>query len=340
MLSAIEKKSIIVFMVILTITMLLGFAFLKTYSVNGADENVMMILTAAQMLYPMFAVILTLLLMRCHDKVIAALPKRMFAVFVLYTVFAHMLMIYGFFDMNHFVTIFTYGIFIFSVIFLLVTYLENKDVKKKYGMAFIPVRMFLAYSVFFILFIASIISIQSFLLMQFGIYPNEYLWGHVLHGFMLSLNIVLFLLQILLFIGEEFAWRGFLQPLLQKRFGVTKGLILLGVLWSFWHLPISIMVYSSENFILELINRTAFCIFLSCLLGYIYMKTKSLVLSAFLHFMNNMFVSAFGSPINQTFQVKEVLISTLLYVICTLLVIKVLLSTTHQDLEGFIEKQQ
>lgn len=44
---------------------------------------------------------------------------------------------------------------------------------------------------------------------------------------MLSFNIVLFLLEILLFIGEEFAWRGFLQPHLQKRFGIVKGLIIL-----------------------------------------------------------------------------------------------------------------
>jgi membrane protease YdiL (CAAX protease family) len=37
--------------------------------------------------------------------------------------------------------------------------------------------------------------------------------------------------------GEEFAWRGLLQPLLTDQFGLVKGITLLGLIWSFWHLP-------------------------------------------------------------------------------------------------------
>lgn len=154
---------------------------------------------------------------------------------------------------------------------------------------------------------------------------------------MLSFNIVLFLLEILLFIGEEFAWRGFLQPLLQKRFGIVKGLIILGVIWSLWHIPISITAYSPENYILNTINQMAFCVFMACLLGYIYMKTNNLILSSFLHFMNNMFASAFGTYINQTFQVKEVLISATLYIVCTLLIIKFFLSRTSDELGNIVK---
>lgn len=38
-------------------------------------------------------------------------------------------------------------------------------------------------------------------------------------------------------LGEEPGWRGFAQPRMQKQFGLLWGTLLLGVLWSCWHLP-------------------------------------------------------------------------------------------------------
>lgn len=38
-------------------------------------------------------------------------------------------------------------------------------------------------------------------------------------------------------VGEEFGWRAFLQGQLIARLGVGRGVILLGLLWAFWHLP-------------------------------------------------------------------------------------------------------
>lgn len=38
-------------------------------------------------------------------------------------------------------------------------------------------------------------------------------------------------------IGEEFGWRAFLQGHLIARLGLGRGIVLLGLIWSFWHLP-------------------------------------------------------------------------------------------------------
>ena len=37
-------------------------------------------------------------------------------------------------------------------------------------------------------------------------------------------------------IGEEFGWRGFLQPRLAHRYGPVLGSLLVGVVWALWHL--------------------------------------------------------------------------------------------------------
>src|ERR1700691_302309 len=45
-------------------------------------------------------------------------------------------------------------------------------------------------------------------------------------------------------VGEEFCWRGFLQNQLIERFGMTKGVTVLGLFWAAWHLPIILAGYN------------------------------------------------------------------------------------------------
>ena len=43
-----------------------------------------------------------------------------------------------------------------------------------------------------------------------------------------------------IFLGEEVGWRGFMNPRLQQLFG-RRGLVLGGVIWAMWHLPIILL---------------------------------------------------------------------------------------------------
>jgi membrane protease YdiL (CAAX protease family) len=45
-------------------------------------------------------------------------------------------------------------------------------------------------------------------------------------------------ISIPLAFAEEFGWRGYAQQKLVRSFGLVKGLLLLGILWGFWHTPI------------------------------------------------------------------------------------------------------
>ena len=41
-------------------------------------------------------------------------------------------------------------------------------------------------------------------------------------------------------VGEEAGWRGVLQPEMQRRFGVIRGTLLVGLIWGYWHLPVNL----------------------------------------------------------------------------------------------------
>jgi membrane protease YdiL (CAAX protease family) len=51
-------------------------------------------------------------------------------------------------------------------------------------------------------------------------------------------GVVYSLISMVFGAGEELGWRGYLQGQLTERFGLFNGLAILGLLWSFWHLPL------------------------------------------------------------------------------------------------------
>ena len=96
------------------------------------------------------------------------------------------------------------------------------------------------------------------------------------------------LLNIIIFLGEEVGWRGFLYPNLISMYG-KKGLIFGGVIWGVWHTP---MIYFydlnfGKNHHLGLIFMIIFCVLAGIILQYIYEKSKSIYSVALMHGMLN-----------------------------------------------------
>lgn len=79
-------------------------------------------------------------------------------------------------------------------------------------------------------------------------------------------------------LGEEIGWRGYLQGKMIKEQGMIKALILLGLIWGYWHLPLILRGLSFPNipvlggFLIYPIST----VFMALYHGWIYLKSSSI----------------------------------------------------------------
>jgi membrane protease YdiL (CAAX protease family) len=91
------------------------------------------------------------------------------------------------------------------------------------------------------------------------------------------------LLALLVFFGEEYGWRGYLQSELMK-LGRIRGALLVGLIWGAWHWPILLMGANYPGHpLLGVLLNTLNTIGLAVILGYAVLKSGSVLLVAYLH---------------------------------------------------------
>lgn len=105
--------------------------------------------------------------------------------------------------------------------------------------------------------------------------------------FFLAVAPVNFFLSLAPFLGEEYGWRYYLQPILQEKYGKRLGVLLLGVLWGLWHLPVNFFYYSPGSGPASQASQQIICITLGIFFAYAYMKTENIWVPTALHFLNN-----------------------------------------------------
>ena len=101
------------------------------------------------------------------------------------------------------------------------------------------------------------------------------------------------ILNLIPSLGEEIGWRGFLLPNLEP-LGKIKAIVLSGMIWAAWHTPMILILgftYGRQawpGFLLHFIMVTGVGIWM----GYVWFKTRSTVLAAFIHAVFN--ANAYG----------------------------------------------
>lgn len=94
-------------------------------------------------------------------------------------------------------------------------------------------------------------------------------------------------LTIIAFLGEEYGWRFFLQPIMQKKFGMKLGVILLGIVWGLWHIPVDTFFYTEDSVPQMITGQIITCVTLGIFFGYAYLKTNNIWVPVAMHFLNN-----------------------------------------------------
>lgn len=109
--------------------------------------------------------------------------------------------------------------------------------------------------------------------------------------------------------GEESGWRGFLQPSFERKSGVIKSSLLVGVIWLFWHTPLWFLTSGFAG--AELIRYIAFFalgnISVSLIIGICYSRCRNLFVPMWIHFLYNFLASISSAPLLDTFTFYTIL---------------------------------
>lgn len=127
---------------------------------------------------------------------------------------------------------------------------------------------------------------------------------------------------------EEFGWRGYIMPFLEKEFGLIFGGLFLGIIWAIWHIPLWFVPGSTQIYV-NFIGFTLGAIGASYIYSWIIKKSNNRLLSGlFVHGIANAFTALFPvSPIsfNETltrFWIYEILILVIGIIIVIIRTIK------------------
>ena len=97
------------------------------------------------------------------------------------------------------------------------------------------------------------------------------------------------LINMVLALGEEAGWRGFLYPQLKAKFGKGKGWLIGGIIWGIWHWPVMWLIgyeYGTDYVGFPIVGMLVFCIFTTAagiLCDWLYEKTDCIWIPSLFH---------------------------------------------------------
>jgi len=105
-------------------------------------------------------------------------------------------------------------------------------------------------------------------------------------------HIVFLIMGSIITLGEEFGWRGYLQEKFLRKFGLNWGLILLGIVWGYWHLPLVLLMgwtFPNHPVLGAFLLFPISTVFSGIFVGWLYLRSRSIWMPALAHASLNLF---------------------------------------------------
>lgn len=148
--------------------------------------------------------------------------------------------------------------------------------------------------VFVFLYTAMSIYIPSFICSIIGVNYKIYINNHI-SSFQLTspFTTLICFFAVMIFggpVGEELGWRGFVLPKLQKNVNPLMSSIILGIIWTSWHIPM--FYFHVPGYDISFISYLLETIWLTILFTWLYNNTKGSLLIIILYHSFDNFVMA------------------------------------------------
>ncbi len=125
-------------------------------------------------------------------------------------------------------------------------------------------------------------------------------------------------------LGEEYGWRGLLLPNFLRKHSVMESSLIIGFIWSLWHLPLFFIEGALQSsfvelygFIIAFLGYIFYTVIISLLITVIYKKTNGNLLSSILiHTVANMSIGVMPLVFNQ---IGAIIYLTVLLIVISLI---------------------
>ena len=96
--------------------------------------------------------------------------------------------------------------------------------------------------------------------------------------------------------GEESGWRGFLQPSIEKNYGIIKTSLIVGIIWGFWHAPLWFLTsgYAGAELLQYIVSFMFLIVSTAVIIGICYSRCRNLFVPIWIHFMFNVVFVVFA----------------------------------------------
>lgn len=150
-------------------------------------------------------------------------------------------------------------------------------------------------------------------------------------------SLLLKLVYVFIFVfGEEIGWRGYLQDKLITSYGNLKGVIILGLVWGFWHLPLALTGYnfSQYPFVEGLILYPLMGIALSLIIAYLSVFKYSIYIAIILHTMYDIVYISIFPLTKMNNQLANIIVSSIVFILLILIFGKAYQKKTFNNYEN------